>query len=49
LTVSAVNNRDMALATGCIILFTVFLNISILLVDIAYAFVDPRIKAQYSK
>ena len=49
LTVNAVNSRDMALATGCIILFTVFLNISILLVDIAYAFVDPRIKAQYSK
>ena len=49
LTVNAVNSRDMALATGCIILFTVFLNVSILLVDIAYAFVDPRIKAQYSK
>lgn len=49
LTVSAINTRDMTLATGCIILFTLFLNLTLLLVDIAYAFVDPRIKARYSK
>lgn len=49
LTVMAVNSRDMTLATGCIIMFTLFLNITLLLVDIAYAYVDPRIKAQYSK
>ncbi len=49
LTVAAVNSRDMTLATGCIIMFTLFLNITLLLVDIAYAYVDPRIKAQYSK
>ena len=49
LTVSAINNRDMTLATGCIIMFTLFLNLTLLAVDIAYAFVDPRIKARYSK
>lgn len=49
LTVAAINSRDMTLATGCIILFTIFLTVTLLLVDIAYAYVDPRIKAQYSK
>ena len=49
LTTTAVNQRDTILATGCIIMFTLFLNVTLLLVDIAYAFVDPRIKAQYSK
>ena len=45
----AINDRDMTLATGCIIMFTMFMTLTILLVDIAYAFVDPRIKARYSK
>ena len=49
LTVNAVNQRDTTLATGCIIMFTVLLTVTMLVVDIAYAFVDPRIKAQYSK
>ena len=49
LTVAAINSRDMTLATGCIIMFTIFLTLTMLLVDIAYAFADPRIKAQYSK
>ena len=49
LTVSAINQRDMTLATGCIIMFTLLLNLTLLAVDIAYAFVDPRIKARYSK
>lgn len=49
LTVAAINSRDMTLATGCIILFTIFLTLTLLVVDIIYAYVDPRIKAQYSK
>lgn len=49
LTVSAVNQRDVTLATGCIIMFTVILTVTMLVVDIVYAYVDPRIKAQYSK
>jgi len=47
LTVSAINTRDITLATGCIIMFTIFLTLTLLLVDIAYAYVDPRIKARY--
>ena len=49
LTVAAINVRDMNLATGCIIMFTIFLTLTLLIVDLAYAFVDPRIKAQYSR
>lgn len=49
LTVTAINTRDMTLATGCIIMFTIFLTVTMLLVDIAYAYADPRIKAQYSQ
>ncbi len=49
LTVAAINVRDMNLATGCIIMFTIFLTLTLLIVDIAYAFADPRIKAQYSR
>ena len=41
--------RDYNLACGCIIMFTLLLNLTLLVVDIAYAFVDPRIKARYSK
>jgi peptide/nickel transport system permease protein len=49
LTVAAINSRDMTLATGCIIMFTFMLNMTLLIVDIAYAYVDPRVKARYSK
>lgn len=49
LLVKAVGDRDIPLATGCILLVTLFTTVVLLLVDIAYAFVDPRIKAQYSK
>lgn len=48
LTVSAINMRDMTLATGCILMFTLMLNLTLLIVDIAYAYVDPRVKARYS-
>lgn len=49
LTVAAINSRDMTLATGCIIMFTFMLNMTLLIVDIAYAYVDPRVKARYSR
>ena len=49
LTVMAVNMRDPNLACGCIIMFTLLLNLTLLVVDIAYACVDPRIKARYAK
>ena len=48
MTVIAVENRDTTLATGCVILTAILYVVILLLVDILYAFVDPRIKAQYA-
>ena len=36
------------MVTGCIILKTITISIILLIVDLLYAVVDPRIKAQYS-
>ena len=47
LTVYAINQRDTVLATGCIIMTTVINCIVVLIVDVLYAYVDPRVKAQY--
>ena len=49
LIVDSINQRDIPMVTGCIIMTTIFASIVIMLVDIVYAFVDPRIKAQYEK
>lgn len=49
LMVDSINNRDTQMITGAIILTTMLSSIVILLIDLAYAFVDPRIKARYSK
>lgn len=49
LVVDAINQRDIPLVTGCVIITTMLVSVVALLVDILYAFVDPRIKAQYSK
>ena len=48
LTVQAVNNRDATQACGCVILTCIIFVVLLLLVDLAYAMVDPRIKAQYA-
>lgn len=47
LAVEAVTQRDVTLATGVIILTSVMYVLVQLVVDLLYAFVDPRIKAQY--
>ncbi len=49
LVVDSISNRDTEMVTGAIILTTMLSSIIILLVDIAYAYVDPRIKARYVK
>ena len=49
LIIDAVNNRDANAATGYIIMTTLLTSILLLIVDLLYAFVDPRIKAQYAK
>jgi peptide/nickel transport system permease protein len=48
LTVEAVTSRDVKLTCGSVIMTTILYVLILLLVDLAYAFVDPRIKAQYS-
>jgi peptide/nickel transport system permease protein len=45
---TAINSRDYPVVRACVIFFAAFTAIAMLLVDLAYAFVDPRIKAQYS-
>ena len=49
LVVDSISNRDTQMVTGAIILTTMLSSVIILLVDIAYAYVDPRIKARYIK
>ena len=49
LLVDSISQRDTQMVTGTIILTTMLSSLVILLIDIAYAFVDPRIKARYSK
>ena len=47
LLLDAINNRDTNLACGCIVLQTTITVVVLLIVDLLYAFVDPRVKAQY--
>ena len=49
LTIDSINMRDLPMVTGCVIITTMIVCIVQLLVDIIYAYVDPRIKAQYTK
>ena len=44
-----VNNRDIPVVTGGIIMTTTLLSLVLLAVDLVYAYLDPRIKAQYMR
>lgn len=44
---TAINNRDYPVVQSCVIVVGLVFSICMLLVDIGYAYVDPRIKAQY--
>lgn len=44
---SGITSRDYPVVQGCVVILGIIFSICMLLVDIAYAFVDPRIKAQY--
>jgi len=48
LTVQAISSRDATLACGCVILTCIVFVFVLLIVDLLYAFIDPRIKARYS-
>ena len=45
---NSVKQRDTTTVTGCIIMSVIMISIVQLIVDLTYAFVDPRLRAQYS-
>ena len=45
--IQAINTRDYPIIEGSVIFLAFIFALCMLLVDLAYAFVDPRIKAQY--
>ena len=49
LVYDSISKRDTPMVTGSIIMCSVLMCIINLIVDLIYAFFDPRIKAQYSK
>ena len=49
LVVDAIDQRDIPTVTGALIMTTMLVTVVNLLIDIIYAYVDPRIKAQYTK
>lgn len=49
LVVDAIDQRDIPTVTGALVMTTMLVTIVNLLIDIVYAYVDPRIKAQYTK
>lgn len=48
LLLSAINTRDFPTIQGTVLVLSFFVCIINLLTDVAYAYVDPRIKSQYS-
>lgn len=48
LLVNGINNRDSTVVTGGIVFIALVFSLIMLLTDLAYAVVDPRIKAQYT-
>jgi ABC-type dipeptide/oligopeptide/nickel transport system permease component len=45
---NAINSRDYPAIRGTVLFFAVYTAVVMLLVDLVYSFVDPRIKARYS-
>ncbi len=44
-----ISNRDIPVVTGCVVFLSILFCIIMLFIDIAYAFADPRIRAQYEQ
>ncbi|MBD5551114.1 MAG: ABC transporter permease [Lachnospiraceae bacterium] len=44
-----IQQRDQPIVRSCIVFFAIFTSIVMLVMDLAYAVLDPRIKAQYSR
>lgn len=43
----SIRSKDVPMVMGCVLLMSFLFSIITLIVDISYAFIDPRIKAQY--
>lgn len=48
LLVESINKRDTPCVLGCLVLMALCVAVSNLLVDLIYAYIDPRIKERYS-
>lgn len=46
---SGLSNRDYPVIQACVLFISVIFSFVILLVDVLFAFIDPRIRSQYSK
>lgn len=44
---NAINQRDYPAVRGCVLFFAVWTAVVMLMVDLLYAYIDPRIKARY--
>ncbi|MBO4289987.1 MAG: ABC transporter permease [Lachnospiraceae bacterium] len=49
LMVQALKNRDYPVILGCVLFISVMFCLVNLVIDVIYAFLDPKIKAQYSR
>ncbi|MFQ7739203.1 MAG: ABC transporter permease, partial [Emergencia timonensis] len=47
LTLLSVRSKDVPLVMGCVLFMSLLFSLITLVVDISYAYIDPRIKAQY--
>jgi peptide/nickel transport system permease protein len=47
LLVEAINQRDTPCVLGCLVVMAITVAVSNLIVDLVYAYIDPRIRAQY--
>ena len=47
--IDAVSNRDIPVVCGCVTMTTMLITVAMLMVDILYAFIDPRIKEKYAR
>lgn len=49
LLIDSINKKDLPMIIGILILVTIMISILNLIVDIVYAFIDPRVKAEYKR
>ena len=48
LVIDSIDKRDLNMVIGCVIMTTILITLCNLIIDIIYAFVDPRIRSTYT-